>query len=42
MNPIENYFISQKESLQSVLLYLRQVIFETVPNVEEKYKPQFD
>ncbi|MEE9348517.1 MAG: DUF1801 domain-containing protein [Flavobacteriaceae bacterium] len=38
MNPLETYFITQREPLQSVLLYLRQVVFETIPNVEEKYK----
>jgi hypothetical protein len=38
MNPLEQYFLKQKEPLQSVLLYLRQVIMETLPEVEEKYK----
>jgi len=38
MNPIETYFLKQPEPLQSVLLYLRQVIFETLPDIEEKYK----
>ena len=38
MNPIEEYFLKQREPLQSVLLYLRQVIFETLPDIEEKYK----
>jgi len=38
MNPLEQYFLNQKEPLQSVLLYLRQVIMETLPEAEEKYK----
>ncbi len=38
MNPIEQYFLNQREPLQSVMLYLRQVILETLPEVEEKYK----
>ncbi len=38
MNPLENYFLETPEPLQSILLYLRQVIKETLPEVEEKYK----
>ena len=38
MNPIEQYILNQKEPLQSIMLYLRQVIMETLPEVEEKYK----
>ena len=38
MNPLEEYFLNQREPLQSVMLYLRQVIFETLPDIEEKYK----
>jgi len=38
LNPLEQYFLNQKEPLQSVLLYLRQVIKETLPEVEEQYK----
>ena len=38
MNPVEEYFLNQKEPLQSTMLYIRQIIFETLPNVEEKYK----
>lgn len=38
MNPAENYILNQKEPLQSILLFVRQIILETLPNVEEKYK----
>ncbi len=38
MNPAENYILNQKEPLQSIMLFVRQIILETLPNVEEKYK----
>jgi hypothetical protein len=38
MNPIEQYFLNQSEPIQSVMLCLRQIILDTLPNVEEKYK----
>jgi len=38
MNPAENYILQQKEPLQSIMLFVRQVIIETVPTIEEKYK----
>jgi len=37
MNPIEQYFLSQKEPYQSIMLYVRSVIFKTLPDVEERY-----
>ena len=38
MNPAENYILNQKEPLQSILLFVRQIIFTTIPEMEEKYK----
>ena len=37
MNPVEQYILSQKEPYQSIMLYVRSVIFKTLPEVEEKY-----
>ena len=37
MNPIEQYLYHQKESYQSIMLYVRSVIFKTLPDIEEKY-----
>lgn len=38
MNPVETYILKQKEPFQSIMLFIRQIIFETLPKVEEKYK----
>ena len=38
MNPTEQYFLSQKEPYQSIMLYVRSVIFKALPEVSEKYK----
>ena len=38
MNPAEVYILKQKEPLQSIMLYIRQVIFDAVPEIDEKYK----
>jgi len=38
MNPVEEYILNQKEPTQSIMLYLRQIILETLPKVDEKYK----
>ena len=38
MNPAETYILSQEEPLQSIMLFIRQLIFETIPEVEEKFK----
>jgi uncharacterized protein YdhG (YjbR/CyaY superfamily) len=38
MNPIEDYFLKQRKPLQSVMLFLRQIIKETLPEIEEKYR----
>ena len=37
MNPVEQYILNQREPLQSIMLYIRQIIME-IPNMEEKYK----
>lgn len=38
MNPIDEYFYSQKEPYQSIMLYIQSVILKTLPNVEEKFR----
>lgn len=37
MKPIDQYFLNQKEPYQSIMLYVRSVILNTLPEVEEKY-----
>ena len=37
MKPVDNYFINQKEPYQSIMLYVRSVILNTLPEVEERY-----
>ena len=37
MNPVEQYLFNQKEPYQSIMLYVRSVIFKTLPKIEEKY-----
>ena len=37
MKPVEEYFINQKEPHQSIMLYARAIIINTLPEVEEKY-----
>ncbi|WP_250433963.1 DUF1801 domain-containing protein [Hanstruepera flava] len=37
MKPVDAYFLEQKEPYQSIMLYVRQVILKTLPNVEERY-----
>ena len=37
MRPIDEYFINQKEPYQSIMLYVRSVILNALPEVEEKY-----
>ncbi len=37
MNPTEQYFFSQKEPYQSIMLYIRSVILKTLPDVTERY-----
>ena len=37
MKPVDEYFINQKEPYQSIMLYVRNVILNTVPKIEETY-----
>ncbi len=37
MKPVDEYFINQKEPYQSIMLYIRSVILNTLPEVEERY-----
>lgn len=37
MKQVDQYFLSQKEPFQSIMLYVRSVILITLPNVEERY-----
>ena len=37
VNPAEQYILKQKEPFQSIMLYMRSVIFRTLSDVEEKY-----
>ncbi len=37
MNPVDNYIFEQKEPYQSIMMYVRSVIFKTLPEVQEKF-----
>jgi hypothetical protein len=37
LKPVEQYFLNQKEPYQSIMLYVRSVILNTLPEVEERY-----
>ncbi|CAH8292747.1 hypothetical protein EV196_10377 [Mariniflexile fucanivorans] len=37
MKPVDTYFLNQTEPYQSIMLYVRSVILNTLPEVEEKY-----
>ena len=37
MNPVDEYFLGQKEPYQSIMLYVRSVILKTLPEVIERY-----
>ena len=37
MKPADEYFINQKEPYQSIMLYVRSVILNTLPEVEERF-----
>ncbi len=37
MKPVEQYFLNQKEPFQSIMLYVRSIILNTLPEVEERY-----
>ena len=38
MNPVELYMLNKQEPYQSIMMYIREVIFKTLPNIEEKYR----
>lgn len=38
MKPVDEYFFNQKEPYQSIMLYVRSIILNTLPEVEEKYR----
>ncbi len=38
MNPTEQYIKNKKEPYQSIMLYVRSVVFKTLPTVKENYK----
>lgn len=37
MKPVDEYFLNQKEPYQSIMLYVRSVILNTLPEVKERY-----
>ena len=37
MKPVDEYFFNQKEPYQSIMLYVRSIILNTLPEVEERY-----
>ena len=37
MKPADQYFINQQEPYQSIMLYVRSVILNALPEVEERY-----
>ena len=37
MKPVDNYYFSQPEPFQSIMLYVRSVILKTLPDIEERY-----
>ena len=43
MKPVDTYFFEQQEPFQSIMLYVRQVILKTLPNINERcsYKIPF-
>lgn len=37
MKPVDEYFLNQKEPFQSIMLYVRSIILNTLPEIEERY-----
>lgn len=37
MKPVDEYFLNQKDPYQSIMLYVRNVILNTLPEVEERF-----
>lgn len=38
MSPVEQHILNQEEPYQEIMLYVRSVIFKTLPHIKEKYK----
>ncbi len=38
MSPVEQYILNQEEPYKAIMLYIRSVIFKTLPYIGEKYK----
>ena len=38
MSPVDNYILKQYEDKKNILLFLRQIILETIPEIQEKFK----
>lgn len=37
MKPVDTCFLNQKEAYQPIMLYVRSIILNTLPEVEERY-----
>jgi hypothetical protein len=37
VKPVEQYYLNQKEPYQSIMLYVRSIILNTLPEAEERY-----
>ncbi len=37
MKPVDQYFLNQKEPYQSIMLFVRDIILNTLPEVKERY-----
>jgi len=37
LKPTEDYILRQEEPFQSIMLYVRSVIFKTLPEIEERF-----
>ena len=37
MNPVDQHIFNQKEPYQSIMLYVRSVVFKALPSIVEKY-----
>jgi hypothetical protein len=37
VKPVEQYFLNQKEPYQSIMLYVRSIILNALPEAEERY-----
>jgi len=37
MNPVETYFLNQKQPYQSIMLFVRETILATLPHAQERF-----